>query len=88
MVSCRTGHVNWHGTFPITALSKHGKSFEGVGIAREFVGQKFQRDVAAKARVHGLVHYAHASAAEFLDDLVMGDDLAGQVLCFRDGARY
>ena len=39
--------------------------------------------MAAEARVLRLVHNSHASATEFLDDFVVGDDVAGQNWCVR-----
>ncbi len=63
------------------------KSLEGVRIACEFFGQKLQGHVAAEARILSLVDHTHASAAELFDDFVMGDDLAGQTLGIRHGAR-
>ena len=59
------------------------KSLQRIGIARQFLGQKLQGDVAAEARVLSLVDDSHSAATEFLDDFVVGNDLAGQNLCVR-----
>ncbi len=54
------------------------EAFEGLRIASEIVGEKFERDEAAEAGVFGFVDDAHAAAAEFFDDAVMRDRLADQ----------
>jgi hypothetical protein len=46
---------------------------EGLRIAGNFVGKKFQRDETMKPRVFRFVDDAHASAAKFFDDAVMRD---------------
>ena len=51
---------------------------EGLLVAGNFVGKKFQRDEALQAGVFGFVNDAHASAAEIFDDAVMGDGEANQ----------
>ena len=62
------------------------KSLQRIRIARQFFGQKLQGDVAAEARVLSLVDNSHSAATEFLDDFVVGNDLAGQNLCVRHAA--
>jgi len=51
---------------------------EGLLVARNFGGKKFQRDEAVQARVFRFVNHAHAAAAEAFYDTVMGDCLADQ----------
>ena len=46
------------------------------GVVGNVVGEEFQGDVAAEAGVFGLVDHAHAAAAEFFEDGVMGDGVA------------
>jgi hypothetical protein len=45
---------------------------------RHIFGEKLQRDEAPKLGVLGLVHNAHAAAAKFFKDTVVGNCLAGQ----------
>ena len=52
------------------------ETFERVRIAGNVSRKEFQGDKSAQADVFGLVDYAHASAAEFLDDAVVRDGLA------------
>jgi hypothetical protein len=52
------------------------EAFESNRIAGNAFGQKFQRDVAAKADVFGLINDAHAAAAELFQDAVVRDCLA------------
>jgi hypothetical protein len=54
------------------------ETFQRLWVLRYIVGEKFKRDKATERGVLGLVDDAHASAAEFLDDAVMRDDLVGQ----------
>src|ERR1700679_2627167 len=49
------------------------ESAQGLLVAGNFVGKKFQRDEAPQAGVFGFVNDAHASAAETFDDAVMGN---------------
>src|ERR1700722_17085127 len=54
-------------------------AFEAVqrlAVAYEIVRNELKSDMPAEAQVLGLVHHAHASAADFPDDAVMGDRLA------------
>jgi hypothetical protein len=57
------------------------ETFESDGIAGKIEGQKFQRDKAIEPHVPGLVDDAHAAAAHFGDDAVMGNFRE-----FREGA--
>src|SRR5208283_4501529 len=52
------------------------EAFERLRVLSYVLGQKLQRDKAAKFRVLGLINNTHASAAELLDDAVVRDDLA------------
>ena len=52
------------------------EALEGLRIAGDIVGQKFQSDEAAQARVFGFVDDAHAAAAELFDDAVVRDGVA------------
>ena len=52
------------------------ETFERMRIAGNVSRKEFEGDKAAQADVFGLVDYAHASAAEFLDDAVVRDGLA------------
>ena len=45
-------------------------------IAKELLGQELQRDGSVEASVLGLVDDTHPSAAELLEDSVVGDGLA------------
>src|SRR5207302_731233 len=52
------------------------KTLEGLGVGGDVLGKKFEGDEAAQLDVLGLIDNTHASAAEFLNDAVMGDGLA------------
>ena len=52
------------------------EALEGRRVLRQLHRQELERDVAAELRVLGLVHDAHAAAAELPGDLVVGDGLA------------
>jgi hypothetical protein len=54
------------------------EAFQRLRIARQFVGQKFQRDEAAQLGVFGFVNHAHAPAAELFDDKKMRNDTANE----------
>jgi hypothetical protein len=47
-------------------------------IMRHFVGQKFYSDKSAQADVFGLVHNAHATAAEFFHYAVVQNSPADE----------
>src|ERR1700736_4561905 len=55
------------------------KSFERLRVSRQFIGQEFEGDEAAKLGVLGLVHDAHAAATQLFDDAVVGDGLADEL---------
>ena len=46
---------------------------EAVGIQHVDVGQKLDRDIAAKSRVAGTIHLAHSAFAQQRDNLVRPD---------------
>jgi len=52
------------------------EAFEGLRVAGEFFGKKFEGDEAAEFRVFGFVDDSHAAAAEFFEDAVVRDSLA------------
>jgi hypothetical protein len=52
------------------------EAFQRMRIARQFVGQKFQRDEAAQLSVFGFVNHAHAPAAELFKHAVARHGLA------------
>src|SRR5690348_14351328 len=52
------------------------KSGQGLWVAEDLIGQELEGNKAMQAGVLGLVHHSHASAANLLDDLVVGDFLA------------
>src|ERR1700722_265972 len=68
------------------SLSLTLKTGQGLRIASDFFRQEFESDKTVKARVFGLVDNSHASAAEFLDDAVVRDDLADHGVCSADAA--
>ena len=47
------------------------KALQRLRIARQIVGQKFERDKPVQLRVLGLVNHAHPATAELLDDAVV-----------------
>ncbi len=56
------------------------KTFEGLRVAGQVFGKKFQGDEAAEFGVLGFVDYTHAATAEFFDDEVARDFFAGKRL--------
>ena len=54
------------------------ESFERLRVVGEIVGEKFESDEAAEARVFGFVDDAHSATAEFFDDAVVRDCLADE----------
>ncbi len=56
------------------------KTFQGLRILGYIEGQKFQRDKSAELSILRLVNDTHASAAEFLEDSVMGNREANKRL--------
>ena len=59
------------------------ETFEGLRIAGNVFGQKFQGDEAAEFSVLGLVNNAHAPAAQFFEDAIMRNRAADRRLRFR-----
>ena len=51
------------------------KAFQGLRVARKFIGQELEGDEAAEFGVLGFIHYAHAAAAELFDDAIVRDGL-------------
>ncbi len=51
------------------------KALQRLGIVGHFVGQKLQSHEAAKHEVFGLVHHAHAPAAQLFQDAIVRDGL-------------
>ena len=52
------------------------ESLDRLRILGNVVGKEFQRNVSAEARVLGFVDHAHASAAQFFQDAVVGNGAA------------
>jgi hypothetical protein len=48
------------------------EAFQRLGIAGQVLGQKFQRNKAAKLSVFGLVNHAHPATAQLSHNAVMG----------------
>src|SRR5580700_1458819 len=53
------------------------KTFQSLRIAGDVFGQKFQGDEAAEFGVFSLVHHAHSTAAQLLQDAVVRNCPAG-----------
>src|SRR5205814_10270535 len=51
------------------------ESFERLWIVCEFFGKELQGDVATELEVFGLIHNAHATAADLAEYAVMGNSL-------------
>ena len=49
---------------------------QGLGVASHVVGQKFQGNKTEQAGVLRFVHHSHAAAAQFLEDLIVGNGFA------------
>ena len=49
---------------------------QGLRVLGDGLRQELEGDKAIQASVLGLVHYAHAAAAQFLENPVMRNDLA------------
>ena len=47
------------------------ETFQGLAILGQRLGQELERDEPVQAGVFGLIHHAHAPAAQFLEDAVM-----------------
>ena len=52
------------------------EAFQELAVLGQFFGQELERHAAAELGVLGLVHHAHAPAAELLEDAVVGNRLA------------
>src|SRR5262249_980480 len=59
-------------------LSRKSLKIRAVGVDR--IGQELQSNLSAKLEVLGLIDHAHASAAEFSYDSVVGDCLTNHVV--------
>ena len=57
--------------------------FDRLRIVGNVVRKEFQRDAPAEARVLGLVDHAHSPAAQFFQDVVVGDGAADNGGSFR-----
>ena len=53
------------------------ESRQSIGIARERVGQYFDRDLALQPRIFRVIHLAHAARAQERDDLISAESSAG-----------
>jgi len=49
------------------------KSLERLRVEGQRIRHELQRDRTAQSRVFGLVHHAHSTAAQLLDDVVVRD---------------
>jgi hypothetical protein len=47
------------------------EALEGLTVIGDIVGQEFQRDVAAKIFVFGLIDHTHPAATEFLENAIV-----------------
>ena len=54
------------------------ESLERGLVLGEVGGQELQRDLAAEARILGLIHHSHAAAAELTGHRVVGNGLADE----------
>jgi hypothetical protein len=68
----------WHGRSFLVGIGRSPESFQRLRIMRHFVRQKFQGHESAQADVFGLVHNAHATAAEFFHYAVVRNVLADE----------
>ena len=62
------------------------KAAEGLGVASNVFGKKFQGDEAMETGIFRLVDHAHAAATEPFDDAVMGNRLTDEVRGLRHAA--
>jgi hypothetical protein len=51
------------------------EAFEGLRVFGKVVGEEFESNEAAELKIFGFVDISHTSAANFLQDAVMGDRL-------------
>jgi hypothetical protein len=56
------------------------KASERLWATGNVFGQEFHSDEAMQPRVFGLIYHAHAATPEFLDDAVVRDGLADQLV--------
>jgi len=61
--------------------------FEGLRVARDVLGEKFQRDETAELVVLSFVDDAHSAATEFLNHSIVRNSQADRRLRFRHGWR-
>ena len=54
------------------------EAIERLRVASEIIGKKLESDEAAETRVFCFVNHAHATAAEFFDDAVVGNRLTDE----------
>jgi hypothetical protein len=54
------------------------EALQRLEVVGDFFRKKFEGDKAAQAGVFSLIDHAHATAAEFFDDAIVRNDLAGQ----------
>jgi hypothetical protein len=51
------------------------KTFQGLPVVRDIVGQELQRDEAAESGVLGAVDNTHPTAAQLIENSIVGDRL-------------
>ena len=51
------------------------KAFQRLRVSRQFIGQEFEGDKAAKLRILSLIDHTHAATTKLIDDAVMRDGL-------------
>ena len=51
------------------------KAFQCLRVSRQFIGEEFEGDEAAKFGVLSFIDHTHAAATELLDDAVVRDGL-------------
>ena len=66
-----------------SGLGFASKPFEGLSILSEVSGKKLQSDKASETGVFRLVHHTHSAAAQFLQDVIVGDALANERIGMR-----
>jgi len=52
------------------------EALQRLAISRKLFGKELERNMSAELQVFGFVNYAHASATQFAQDLVMRDGAA------------
>jgi len=58
---------------PFLGSLQYGSVIEGLRVLRHVLWQKFEGHVTTETRVLGFVHHAHATAANFANNRVVGD---------------